>query len=252
MKRIAFLIVIVLISLQSFAQFDNWFENKSLRMDYYHSGDRNTESFTFDELIEEPFWGGSKINLIDDFNYGKYYVKVFDQTINELIYSRGYSTLFGEWQTTDESLQTQRTLSESVVIPYPKNNARIEIYSRDKKGILIKKWEYALDVSSYFIKKENRLAYPSFDVLINGDAANKVDILILPDGYTNEEMGKFIADCEAFKNSLFKFSPYNKNHDKFNIRGILAPSPESGSDIPADGQWRKTLLRLNKKLPDCK
>lgn len=242
MKKYFLIALVFVISFQASAQYDSWFENKTLRLDYFQSGDSNSSSYTFDELIEETYWGGSHINLIDTFEYGKYFVKVFDSESETLIYSRGYSTLFGEWQTTDESAHTSRTMSETVVFPYPKKDVRVEIYARNKKGIFVKEWEHKINIQNYFIKKENRLEYPSFDVLISGDESTKVDIVILPEGYTSEEMGKFIADCEAFKNGLFKYAPYDQNKDKFNIRGILAPSAESGSDIPADGIWKETIL----------
>ena len=103
------------------------------------TGNDSSEVYTFDELIEQPYWGGSKINLVDTFNYGNYYVKVFNVKNDSLLYSRGYSTLFREWQTTAEAKKTSRTFSESVLIPYPKENVRIELYSRNWEGVFIKK-----------------------------------------------------------------------------------------------------------------
>jgi len=61
--------LMILITVQGFAQFDRYFEDKTMRMDYYHSGNKTAHFYTFDELIEEPYWGGSKVNLIDTFNY---------------------------------------------------------------------------------------------------------------------------------------------------------------------------------------
>ena len=49
-------------------KFEHYFLDKTLRFDYYHSGDSENDFYSFDELIEEPFWGGSKNNLIDDFD----------------------------------------------------------------------------------------------------------------------------------------------------------------------------------------
>ncbi len=118
--------------------FDEYFQNKTLRLDYFHTGDKENEFYSFDELIEEPYWGGSKINLVDKFEYGKYKFMVFDEESNELIYSRGYSTLFNEWQTTEEAKHTVKSFSETVVFPYPKNPVRVEFYSRNKKNELDK------------------------------------------------------------------------------------------------------------------
>ena len=84
MKKI-FLFVFVLLSLGLQAQFQKYFYNKTLRMDYYHSGNDTSEFYTFDELIAEPYWGGSHTNLVDTMKYGNYYVKVFDVNNDSLL-----------------------------------------------------------------------------------------------------------------------------------------------------------------------
>lgn len=243
-RRIAFLacIVMLLQANSSWAQFDKYFHNKTLRMDYAHSGNNKHEEFYFEELLEEPYWGGSKHNLIDTTFYGNYYLNVYDAASNELIYSRGYCSLFGEWQTTDEATVTRRSCSETVVMPFPKNNARIEICSRNKKGKFEKKFEYTVDVNSYFIKKDRRMQYPTFDVHYTGDPARRVDIVLLPEGYTADEMEQFKADCKLFAEGLFSLSPYKETSNLFNIRAVLAPSKESGVDIPKENIWKNTIL----------
>lgn len=240
--RYWFLIILLFASLSNFAQFEKYFHDKTLRLDYYHTGNSEEEVYSFDELIIEPYWGGSKTNLIDTLEYGKYYFKIYTEKTNELIYSRGYSTLFGEWQTGDEAMETWRTVSESIVFPYPKEFVRVEFFSRNWEGEFEMKFEYRVDPFNYFIRRDRKLVYPSFDVMVNGDPANKVDIIILPEGYTDKEMGKFIEDCNKFKAGLFSFSPFTENKEKFNIRAVLAPSPESGADIPANITWKRTIL----------
>ncbi len=240
-----FLGLLLLLAVTASAQFSNYFYNKSLRMDYYHSGNDTSEFYTFDELIEEPYWGGSHVNLADTFNYGNYYVKVFAVKNDSLLYSRGYSSLFREWQTTEEAKKISRSFSESVVIPYPKEKVRIELYSRNWNGAFNKKFEYLFDTADYFVKHDHRKQYPAFDVLVNGDPAEKVDVVILPEGYTEEEMGLFINDCKKFVSDFFTFAPYNHNKDKFNFRAVLAPSKQSGTDIPKDTVWKNTILNTS-------
>jgi hypothetical protein len=239
------LFVAIFLSVQAVAQFDRFFENRTMRMDYYHSGSHDTQQYAFDELIAEPYWGGSKTNLIDTFNYGNYCVKVFNLATDSLLYSRGYNTLFGEWQTTDESKNTQRSFSESVVFPFPKQPVKVVLYARNWNGVMEPQMEYVADPANYFIKQDRRLVYPYFEAYKSGNPAEKVDIVILPDGYTEEEMGLFVADCNKFTEGLFQFAPYNKNKDKFNIYGVWAPSEQSGNDIPADGVWKKTILHTS-------
>lgn len=244
MKKLL-VIVFLLVSFVSNAQFENYFSDTTLRLDYFHTGNDTIEIYSFDELIIEGEWSGSKTNLIDPFGYGKYAYKIFSLEDEKLIYSNGYSSLFGEWQTTDEAKETWRTFSETIIFPFPKDKVRVEFYSRSWEGNFEKKFEYIVDPSNYFIKKDNRLVFPSYDVHVSGPSDKKVDIAIIPEGYTPEEMEKLIKDCEVFKDGLFSVAPFKNHKDKFNIRVVLAPSGESGSDIPATGIWKNTILNTN-------
>ena len=122
---------LIVFSISIFAQnFGDHFLNKTLRFDYYETGDQKSSIISFGEMIEEPFWGGSKINLIDTLFYGNYFFELYDLNSENLIYSRGYSTLFQEWQTTDEAKETKTTFSGSIIFPYPKNSVKIIFYKR--------------------------------------------------------------------------------------------------------------------------
>jgi hypothetical protein len=240
--RLPLLSFILLLSLSTFAQFDNWFEEKTLRLDYYHNGNSKEEIYSFDELIEEPYWGGSKTNLIDTFEYGNYFFKVYDKASNKVIYSKGYSTLFFEWQTTSEADTVWRSFSETAIFPFPKKPVIVKFYKRTWKGKWKEMFNYYVDPDNYFIKKDRRCKYPAFDVWVTGEPYERVDIVILPEGYTENEMGLFISDCQKFKTDFFSFSPYSENKNKFNIRAVLAPSRKSGTDIPLDNIWIPTIL----------
>ena len=242
---IVFLILAGFGTLQGFAQFNEYFLDKTLRFDYSHAGDKENEYFYFEELIEEPFWGGSKINLIDTFEYGNFYVKIFNKADNKLLYSRGYSSLFREWQTTNEAKKINRSMSETVVFPFPKKPVDVVLYSRNWDGVFEEVMRQTVDPNDYFIKKDRRHIYPTFYVHSSGDPANKVDIVILPDGYSHNEMGLFIEDCKNFAEELFRYAPYSDNRDKFNIIGILAPSEDSGNDIPAQNVWKQNLMNTS-------
>ena len=113
MKKTVFVLVAFVFSNLLIAQdFEKYFAEGSLRVDYYHGGNDSEEFISNDALYHEPFWGGSKINLLDTFNYGHYKFEVFDSASNTMIYSKGYSTLFGEWRYTAEAKTNWRTLSE--------------------------------------------------------------------------------------------------------------------------------------------
>jgi hypothetical protein len=240
--RILVLFLLFTSVLFSQINFDDYFVNKTLRFDYFHTGNNDTDFYSFDEMIDEPYWGGSRFNLIDPFDFGSYKFYVYDDSTNTMIYSRTYSTLFQEWQTTDEATRTYRTFSETVVFPYPKRKVRLEFYGRDRENQLVKRFEYTVDPGDYFIRKERRLEYPSFQVLYSGDPSIRVDVVIIPDGYTEDEMDLFREDCKKFANYLFNSSPFREHKEQFNIWGVAAPSQQSGTDIPADNVWRRTLL----------
>lgn len=235
--------LLILFTNLAFSQinFDDYFMDKTLRLDYYHTGNSTDDNYSFDELIEEPYWGGSKVNLLNQFDYGKYEFIVKDAGSGKEIYSRTYSTLFSEWQTTEESKKITKTFSETVTFPFPQSPVVVEFYSRDKKNILHKKFELNIDPENYFIKKERPLEFENFKVHYSGDPSVKVDIVIIPDGYTKDEMQKFKDDCNKFSDFLFNTDPYEQNTDKFNLWAIEAPSKESGTDIPADNIWKNTI-----------
>ena len=84
---------------QTDVDFDRYFIDKTMRLDYVHTGTHDQEFYSYNEIFQEPVWAGSKHNLVDTLNLGKYLFKVTDVKTNVLIYSRGFSSIFGEWQT---------------------------------------------------------------------------------------------------------------------------------------------------------
>lgn len=241
MRCFFFLFLSVFFVQKAEAQFSKYFDNKTLRLDYYHCGNAETEKYFFDELIREPFWAGSETNMIDTKGYGNHFVEVRTFDTKELIYSRGYCTLFDEWQTTTEAKTTDCCYPESIILPFPREKVMVSIVSRNKKGEPEKKFEYLVDPKSYFIKNE-REKLPVFDVVHSGDSNKKVDIVLLPEGYTEDQQKLFKADCEKFAEDFFSYVPYSQNKDKFNIRGVWEASNEEGTDVPGTNIWNKTRL----------
>ncbi|MHC1777819.1 MAG: M64 family metallopeptidase [Lentimicrobium sp.] len=229
-------------ALNASAQFEKYFYNKTLRLDYVHTGNDTSDAYALDELIEEPYWGGSKVNLVSPLDYGNYKFTITDIETGAIIYSRGYSSLFSEWQTTAEAKETFRSYPENVIFPFPRNPVMIDFYNHTREGEWLKKFSYRIDPKSYFIKKERRHEYPSFVVNKAGDPAVCLDIVFLPEGYTAGEMNKFKADCARLADFLLKCAPFNEYSGKINISGVLAPSIESGADIPGEEVWKKTVL----------
>lgn len=233
----------ILFAINLFAQnnFDQNFLEKTLRFDFYHVGNNNSEQIVFDELIEEPIWGGQKINLIDTLNLGEYKIALLNKE-NEVIYSKGFSTLFKEWQTTKESKELNRAYSGAVIFPYPKENVTLKLYSRDSLNAFEEIYSLKINPENYFIRKGNTEKYETEKIKYSGNPSEKYDIVFIPEGYTIDEMDKFISDCNLLANHLFEYSPFDKLESKFNFWAIKAPSNESICDIPAENIWGNTLL----------
>lgn len=245
MRKIT-LLVLILISANIFAQvdYDKYFTNKTMRFDYNRAGNSSGNDIYFEQLKEEPYWSGKKTSLIDKFEYGHYKFLVYDLKTNTLIYSRGYNTLFDEWQSTPEAKVLNRSFYETIVFPYPKNKIRIELHERNRDGNFEKQYEQEIDPADKFIRKEKPLNLPVLQVVNNGNPMEKVDLVFLPDGYNQDEMELFTSDVRTYTNYLFGCSPFKENKDRFNIWAVLSPSMESGVDNPGTGNWKNNLFGM--------
>ena len=236
------IMLFLLIGINLFAQtkFDDLFHEKTLRFDFYHVGNHNTEQIVFEELIEEPIWGGPKINLVDTLNLGEYKLSILNN--ENVIYSKGFSTLFKEWQTTQESKELDRSYSGTVIFPYPKDFVTLKLYSRNKENIFIEIYSLDINPDNYFIREESNAKYDVEKIMYSGEYSQKYDIVFIPEGYTEHEMEKFIDDCNILAKHLFEYSPFTELESEFNFWAVKAPSKESVCDIPAEDIWGSTLL----------
>jgi hypothetical protein len=239
------LILALLLALSSQAQYRKYFEKNTLRYDYYHSGDASDEYWARDDFIREGQWAGPRKDLIDPFDYGHYRVMVFDSASNELIFSRGYSSLFYEYRSTEEAKTQCGNYPESVVMPFPKKPVRLEFHSRQKDLSWKKMHEVTIDPATTDVNVPSNTFYPYLPLHRSGNPKKKLDLVFLPEGYTLDEMEKFRADCAKFRDWLFATDPYGEYEKKINIWMVLAASEESGTDIPGDSIYRNTIMNSN-------
>jgi hypothetical protein len=242
---VSMIFVVICIQAEGTESFDQYFFRKTLRVDYTQTGNYANGKIRMDRLISEPFWGGSLVNLIDTFGYGRYYFELLDGKTDKVIYSRGYSTLFVEWQDTEEAKKKSKSFRESVVMPFPRDVAILKIYYRDKQNNLHQRYSYKIDPSGRKIKPGKTSEWKTKDISIQGDPSEKLDIVFIAEGYTREEMDLFWQDCEKFKGYLFGASPFNDCQKKINIRGIGAISKESGVSLPGEKIFRNTALGVS-------
>ncbi len=244
-SRLLLLLMLAVLGVDAQVDFNTFFKSKTMRFDYNIAGDASSQTIYFEQIREEPFWGGSKINLIDKFNFGDYRLLLYDAASDQLIYSRGYSDLFKEWQDTDEAKKLKRTFYSSVVFPYPINTVRLVIDRRQRNMNWEKIYEQEIDPQSYFVNNDKPLAYKTKKIHNSGNPNKKVDIVIIPDGYTKRQMKKFRKDSERFVNYFFECKPFNQLTDRFNFWMVYAPSEDSGTDIPGKDEWNNTVLNTH-------
>ncbi len=230
------------LTMQAQVVFDDYFTDRTMRFDFMLAGNNTTTRVYPVSLKEEPFWGGSLTNLTDPFGYGNFRYEVYDDSTGTLIYSRGFCTLFQEWQTTAEAKEIERSFHEVATFPFPKNKVNFVLDIRGRDGKFTRLYETTIDPESYFIIREKPDAALASRIYGSGDPHTSLDIAFVAEGYTREEMGKFRSDVKRMADIMFMELPFDKYRERINIWAIEAPSQESGTDVPGEGIYVNTVL----------
>jgi hypothetical protein len=223
--------------------FDQYFTDKTMRFDYFHTGTSKEELFSPDRTVSDGPWPGSRNILIDPLQLGPYLFEIADQESNLLLYSRGFGSVFGEWQTTPEADEGYGTFHESIRFPWPKAPVRVIMKKRDAENKFAVIWTITIDPASRKVNPADLLHSEKVDVIYNnGPASEKLDIVILGDGYTAAEMGKFEQDAKRMANVLISHEPFLSRKNDINIRAVETPSEISGVLRPHPGVFKRTAL----------
>jgi len=217
----------------------------TLRVDYYHTGDASEERFSIERMVIEPLpWPGNPARPIDDTNRGKYLFEVVDAASGRTIFSRGFASIYGEWETTAEAKSMHRTFSESLRFPLIDAPARVVVKKRDAKNRFRDVWTFAIDPGDKFI--ERGAAPDAAGRLIrlqeSGDPSEKLDLLILGDGYTAAERAKFDRDARRLVDALFATSPFKARRRDINVWGLCPAAAQSGVSRPSQRIYRRSPI----------
>jgi hypothetical protein len=219
------------------------FTGKTLRFDYFHSGIATEEHISLDEFRLEGDWPGSRVRLVDDSGLGNYSVEVVDPANDRVLYSRGFDSIFGEWQTTAEAAQAWRTFHESQRIPEPARDMRVLLKRRGADGKWSEIYSGTLRLKGPDVNRAPlRAAGTVWSVFQNGEPSAKVDLLILGDGYSAEETKKFHDDATRLSGVLFDTEPFRSRRGDFNVWALDLPAPASGISDPRRNIWRNSPL----------
>jgi len=226
-------------------EFGDYFEDRTIRVDYYHTGDAISELVTLDHVYRYGTWAGSLKNLVDDRDYGAYYYKIFDDATGKLVFSRGFDSYFKEYQTSDPAGEgIKKTFMETALIPSPKNKVIFTLARKQKEGDFKEVFRSVIDPGDVNII-DGEFADKTVEVikiLDNGSPHVKIDIAFIAEGYTRDDRSKFEADLGRFTEVFFRSEPCSSFKDHFNIYGVFKPSAESGVDEPRHGSFKQTAL----------
>jgi hypothetical protein len=218
---------------------------RTMRVDYMHAGAASEEHFALDGIVLEGAWPGPLDRWIDESNLGSYYFQVLDRATNRVLYSRGFASIFGEWQTTDEARQQRRAFQESVRFPAPAAPVQVLLKKRGPNNEFREVWSLLVDPSDPAIDRSPPPKLPVWAVMENGAPRDKVDLLLLGDGYAAAEMDQWHRDARRTADTLFAVSPFKERRADFNVWAIDTPAEESGVSRPSDGVYRRSPLRAS-------
>jgi len=224
--------------------FEKSFEDATLRIDYFHTGNAEKEIVAIDRLYRQGAWAGPLARLIDDFSFGGYRVQAHDPESGALLFSRGFDSYFGEYRTTSAATAgTMRTYHESVLLPFPKRPLRVTLTAHRRDGTSAQLLETIVDPMSVAIATEPPAAEALVvETNVAGPPQKVLDIAILGEGYTFEEFEAFKTDLKRATEVFLGHAPFIAHRSQISIRGVMVPSPESGCDEPTRNAFRSTPL----------
>jgi len=225
------------------AAFDDWSDGATLRLDYDHVGTARDEAFALDGLRREGPWPGNRVNLVDPLDLGPYRFEVRDRDTHLVLYAQGFASIYGEWETTDEARSARRSFHESVRFPFPRRPVQVCLLKRSPDNAFHEISSFLVDPASQDIRREAVATRGKvWTIFENGPPETRIDLLILGDGYTAEQLPAFHEDARRLVDVLFSTPPFRERRKDFNVRAIDTPSEDTGVDRPSDGVYRRTAL----------
>jgi len=205
--------------------------DKTMRVDYVHSGGPALlepallEIVALDRVVNDGPWPGSRTQLVDPTNLGKYLFEVRDRASDRVIYSRGFASIYGEWETTAEVRTVHRSFHGSLRFPWPHRPVRVTLQKRQPDNRFARLWSTEVDPASRFVNAAARSAQAGtvWTVFEHGPAAVKVDLLLISEGYTTAELPKFRKDVVRLIDALFAREPFKSRRRDFNVRALELP-----------------------------
>ena len=249
MRRIVPLLIVLASLPLAAAEFDF---GRTMRVDYFHtSTPKGDEIVALQGVVNDGPWPGSRTRLVDTSNLGKYYFEVIDRETNQVVYSRGFASVYGEWETTPEAKERPATFHESLRFPWPKKAVQVRLSKRDAQNAFQQVWSTVVDPESRFVNPApGRAAGKVWSYLESGPPSQKVDLLVIGEGYTEAEMPKLRRDVDRLVGKLFATEPFKSRRSDFNVRVLELPATRSGVHRPRTRDDRRTVTGVEYNIFD--
>jgi hypothetical protein len=234
------------VSARASVPFDSVFTGGTLRIDCHHVGNAKEEHFAVTGVRAEGAWPGSRTQLVDDSNMGLYRFDVLSAADGRVLYSRGYCSIFGEWQSTGAAKTQWGSFEESQRFPEPRAPVELVWHKHQGDGSWKEVARASVDPASRFVDRAPLAADAEVITLFeHGAPAAKCDLLVVADGYPLAERAKFEASARALVDTMFATEPFRRRRGDFNVRLLYTPAAEAGLSNPRKSAWRRSRFGLS-------
>ena len=242
MRCLLFILLTLSFSPVGAQDFEDYFEDRTLRIDYTFAGDSARQDIYVDELSAIPHWYGKTKRLAEVPLKGNGQVIVRDAQSDSIIYRHSFSTLFQEWLAEDEAKHTRRSFENVFLVPYPKQPVTVTVELYDYHQNINATLTHTVDPQDILIRHIGERNVTPYVTLHSGAAPHPIRIAFVAEGYQGEELTTYLEDCRKAVRALFSHEPFKSLQDRFNIIALLSTSEESGVSVPRQGIWKRTAL----------
>ena len=239
--------LLVLLVAEARAQdFDTYFDDRTLRVDYTFAGNAARQAIYVGELLQSPGWAGRRHHLGELPLAGNGDITMRDKATGAVIYRTSFSTLFQEWQGQEEATRTDKAFENTFLMPYPKAEAEVTVTLRDNRHRTTATLTHTVDPRDILIRHLPKTEAPVRTIHRGGAPSDRcIDVAIVAEGYTADEAERFFADARTAVEAILGHAPFDRMADRFNFIAVAAPSEDSGVSVPGAGEWRRTALGSN-------
>ena len=220
-------------------------QTQTLRVDYMFSGTDKSVEISLDEMSCFDGWAGRRTNLKEVPVRGNGQICMTDAQTGDTLYRMSFSTLFQEWQTTEEATKVRKSFENVFLLPMPQTKAKVNVHLYDFFGNIVASLNHIVDSSDILISHLNPVAPEHRYLLKSGTPEEKIDVAIVAEGYTAEEMDMFYADAQVAMEAILKHEPFGQYKDRFNFVAVALESQDSGVSVPGEGEWKNTALKAH-------